>query len=78
MSSREKDPQEYVYTLKNQLKYGDRQIIARVVNCSPELVKKVLSGERNHSKGKGRKIVEVAERVIKVRKVTEEVMHSKT
>ena len=44
--------------IRKKLKYGDRKIIANVVHCSPELVKKVLSGERNHHKGKGKQVVE--------------------
>lgn len=55
--------------IRKMLKYGDRQIIAKVVQCSPELVKKVLSGERNHSKGKGKQVIEVAEKIIETREL---------
>lgn len=55
--------------IKKKLKYGDRIIIANMVECSPELVKKVLSGERNHRKGKGKLVIEVAEKLIETREL---------
>ena len=63
---------EKLAQIRASLQYGDRRIIARVVDCSPELVKKVLSGEREHQKGKGKRVVEVAESIIQTRRVLEE------
>ena len=55
--------------IRKNLKYGDRQLIAKVAECSPELVKKVLSGQRNYKKGKGKRVVEVAEKLIETREM---------
>jgi hypothetical protein len=55
--------------IKKNLKYGDQRTIAKTVNCSPELVKKVLRGERNCIKGKGKRVIEVAQLIIENRQL---------
>ena len=54
--------------IRDQLKYGDRIIIATMADCSIDLVKSVLSGSRAYSKGKGKKVMESINIVLNIRK----------
>lgn len=62
-----KQPKTEVLIIRNQLSYGDQRLIAKMVGCSPELVKSVLNGTRSHRKFKGRKVVEIAKLLIELR-----------
>jgi len=46
-----------------------KKLLRMLFFCSTELVKKVLSGERNHKKGKGQLVIVVAIKVIEAREM---------
>lgn len=58
--------------IRNALLRGDQKIIAQIVGCSTEMVKKVLNEERSHKGEKGRKIIQCAQKIIEHRKRLEE------
>lgn len=57
--------------LRSQLEEGDCQVIARVADCSPELVIQVLNSKFEPG-DKEKKIVEIARKVIELRTLLSE------
>jgi len=53
--------------INKELKHGDQETISALVGCSTTYVNMVLSGRREHGKGKGKMVVEVAAKLISKR-----------
>lgn len=56
-----------IHEIEELLEIGDVKLICEAVDCSPRMVALVLTGERNHDYGKGKRIHEVADALVTLR-----------